>query len=158
MLRRNKPSVGSLEFMDSSLIGQLEVTEEDKQLSDFTVRAVLFGAGQMRRLGSDAEVYGLILAGYHGFRFGDDGTTTGMLASELLLNADGIEAAERSVNEALIAADVAYYAEYVERITAEEAAALLDVRVKIQHGIEVPHDTYWDGGQYSYSVPAPVQG
>ena len=142
--RRQQQPAETPKFMDHELIGSLEGDVESTQFGgDFFVRAVLFGSGELRRLRSDTDIYGLVLAGYDGLHFGDDGTFTARLASEEPLDFDGIRRVEGELNKAIHETTTAYYAEFVGRIGTDEARVMLDVDVKRELGVEFPSNVSW---------------
>ena len=149
MLRRQKqPEQPTPQHMDTGMIGPLEeVAMLGSGGGDFFIRAVLFGTGELRKLNTDTEVYGLVVAGYQGLSFGDDGTYTARVASELPLDPEGLLLVERQVDEAVRELNPAYCAEFVGTIAVDEAAAMLGYDMKKQLGVPLPSEISWQGGQ-----------
>lgn len=146
MHRRQRKVEVLARYIDSELIGELEESVPEYKLDGFFVRAVLFGTGEMRRLRRNTDVYGLVLAGYHGLQFGDDGTYTGMVASELPLDQDGLRRVELIIDEAVQRIDPAYCAEFVGTIALDEAAVKLDMETKRDLGAKFPNQVSWSSG------------
>ncbi len=146
ILRRQQASESLSNFMDTKLIGTLD--EAPATFDDgFLVKAVLFGSGEMRRLQRSTHVYGLVLANYQGLRFGDDGTFTALVASELPLSAPGLDRVESIVNEAVRRVNPTYCAEFVGYIALDDAAVHLDVEMKQSLGVNYPRETSWSNGR-----------
>jgi hypothetical protein len=132
-----KVKTASLEIptMDTELIGSLESGPYDRPSFGSFVKAVLFASGEFRRLENDADVYGLVLRGYEGLTFGDDGTFTAMVASELPVEKwDGVNRIAGEINEALITVNPAYCAKYVGPLS----GAYLEIDVKRRFGLPLP--------------------
>ena len=148
MFRRNqRGGVRTPVYMDPELIGALEqLAPDDSMPPYYFVRAVLFGTGALKALRSSTEVYGLVLAGYQGLHFGDDGSYTGMVASELALSSDGVRRLEGIVNEAVRSRNPAYCADFVRGIAVDEAAVKLDVEIKRDMGVDYPAEVFWSNG------------
>lgn len=133
------------EVMDPELIRPFEDAPEIID-DGFMIKAVLFGTGEMRRLQKASEVWGLVLAGYEGLRFGDDGTYTALVASELSLSRDGWQRVESIVDEAVRSVDPNFCAEFVGHIATDEAALHLDIYTKREMGVPFPVDSHWSNG------------
>lgn len=145
MLRKRRYPDTSTKFMDAGLISSLEevsATVED----GFLVKAVLFGSGELRRLERSTDVYGLVLASYQGLRFGDDGTYTGLLASELALDEAGLRCVESEIDEAVRRVNPVYCAEFVGYIALDDAAIHLDIATKRNLGVKFPNQVSWSNG------------
>ncbi len=149
MLRRQRTVVETPQYMDTELIDTLEEVLPESVLESFFVSAVLFGTGEMRRLRRNTDVYGLVLAGYHGLQFGDDGTFTAMVASELPLDQDGLKRVEAIIDEAVRRSDPAYCAEFVGTIALDEAVVKLDVEIKRDLDAEFPDQVSWSNGSFT---------
>lgn len=148
--RRKQPEAPAVNYMDPEIIKPFERADRDlySYAESFGVKAVLFATGELKRLDSRAEVFGLVLAGYNGLEFGDDGTYTGWLATEQPLDWSGIHAVETIMTEEVQKRDPAYVAEAVGIITVSQAAAMLDHVTKQAHGLEVPDRVTWEEGGY----------
>ncbi len=145
MLKRRRVAEIPTSYMDSQLIGYLEDVPSPAD-DGFLVKAVLFGSGEMRRLQRSTDVYGLVLANYQGLRFGDDGTYTGLVASELPLSVSGLDRVESIVNEAVSRINPAYCAQFVGYIALDDAAVHLDVETKRSLGAKYPNHARWSNG------------
>lgn len=126
MLRRTRAVTEEMTIMKTSLIKPFEVLPTRRAPEESClVGAALFASGRLVEV-DEQGVYGLILAGFDGIEFGDDGTFTAKVATELPLERwDGVRRLETFVNDAVQAVNPAYVAEYMSLIEKEEAAVCL---------------------------------
>lgn len=111
------------------------------------VHMVLVATGELTRIEKPEDIYRRVIAGYHGLEFGDDGVYTALLASELPLDIiDGINKVEAVLDEVVGKVNPGYGAEYIGDIDPEKAALMLDIKIKQELGLELPHVVSWSGG------------
>lgn len=110
------------------------------------VSAVLFGTGELKQLEHGSDVYGLILAGYQGLAFGDDGTFTGRVAAEFTLGTESILELEARMDRAVRELRPGYCAQYIGGISVAKAEACLALDVKARLGVAIPPEVRWDTG------------
>ena len=139
--------------MDTSLIKPFAERLSGRNERGSFLSAVLFGAGELVRVENDFRVYGLILAGYEGHHFGDDGTFTATVASELPLERwDGVHALEEHINKGVQELNPPYVAEHVGFIPVDEAAVLMQAYTKSEFGLKVPSEELrWSTGSLTLS-------
>jgi hypothetical protein len=132
--------------MDTDLIGMLDHTTIEGSF----VNAVLFAGGELKSLKRSADVFGLVLAGYEGLQFGDDGTYTALVASELPLQRwVGVHKLEESIDRAAQMVNPGYRAQHVGFIALDQAAVELDVALKRELGVPFPAVVNWRGGSFA---------
>ena len=140
-----KPEVTLL--MDTSLIGTLENPYKTSDRYGPFVKAVLLASGVLRRVQRTSDIYALVLTGYEGLEFGDDGTYTALVASELPLSIpDGIRRLEEEIDAAVKETNPRYCAEHIGYIALDQAAVLLGLEIKRENGIELPSSASWSRG------------
>lgn len=137
--------------MDTELIKPFDILPARRHPEDSRlISAVLFATGELVEVGP-TDVLGLVLTGYEGLNFGDDGTMTARVASELPLQKwDGVNTLTPLINDAVRAVNPAYCAEYVGGFSFDEASVLLRAGIKQANGIHVPDgELFWPGGSLS---------
>lgn len=149
---RRKQAAPQELVMDTGLIGPFEQLPP-RRAPDASplVNAVLFASGKLVEADSDIRVLGLIASGYEGLQFGDDGTYTARVASELPLERwDGVRRLEEFVNDAVRSVNPAYVAEHVGFCDVDEASVHIRALTKQMHGLYVPaNELSWQNGQLS---------
>lgn len=136
--------------MDTDLIMPFEHAPKINGTGTF-LSAVLFASGKLVQVEDDLKVYGLVMAGYEGLSFGDDGTYTAKVASELPLERwEGVRKLERFINQGVVEIAPAYVAEHVGFITGDEASVYYRALTKQQFGEPVPNtELSWMNGSLS---------
>lgn len=151
-MRRKSPEVTEAPRMDTSLLkpfASLELPEG--QEGSNLLSAVLFASGKLVRVKSDLTVFGLVMAGYEGLSFGDDGRYTARVASQLPLERwDGVDRLSSVVDLAVREVDPPYSAAFTGFIERDEASVYFKALTKQAHGMAVPaSELKWNNGSLS---------
>jgi len=158
MRRRTREVIQTKPTMDTARIGAMDTTDSSNPRFGPFVQAVLFASGELKPLERSSDVFGLVLAGYEGHQFGDDGTYTAFIASELPLERwNGVNKLEEEVNKAVREISPAYCAEHVGFIALDQAAVQFDVALKRELGVDFPSLVTWQGGSFSTGGTLPVR-
>lgn len=112
-------------YMDPSAIRTFE-DAPDVTEGSLLVRAVLLGSGEIRRVRTSGEVYERVLDRFWGLDFGDEGTYTGLLASELALDEEGLQRVTEVMDGAVKENYPHFSARFVSYIRLEDAVKRLD--------------------------------
>ncbi len=136
----------------SEISGTAPIQPERASASDVgmyscAISAALFANGDFLYLRDRSDVFALVLAGYQGLYFGDDGTFTGYVASELPL--DDHEALDRvtdCVDRAVRELNPAYCAEFIGSIGVDEAGVLLEHATKQRLDVPQSDTVSWATG------------
>lgn len=155
-LRKRKPPT-EVEVMKTAKIQRFAELPLRRAPEDgLMLSAILFASGELVEADNESQVLGLVLAGYEGLRFGDDGTYTAQVASELPLERyEGVRVLEAFVNEGVQAINPAYVAEHVGWLEPDEASVYMRAWAKHSNGIYVPdNELHWGNGQLNLNQPA----
>jgi hypothetical protein len=123
-------------FMDSERIQPLEESAEESPIGEgLAISAILSEDGRLRRVARSIDVMALVLNGFDGLSFGDDGTYTAYVASQLRLDEDGVHKISEIMDQAVTEKNPSYCAEFVGRITTEQAVQLAGFDTQRELGI-----------------------
>jgi len=152
MARQRKQSAPQERIMDTGLISPFEKPPRRRAPDEGPfVSAVLFASGRLVEADSSLRVFSLVASGYEGVLFGDDGTFTARVASELPLERwDGVRRLEEFVDDAVRAVNPAYAAEHVGFCGPEEAAVYITAMTKYKYSEVISADELaWEHGTLS---------
>jgi len=136
--------------LDTNLIRPIEPPVGTDDWKRFLVKAVLLEDGTLRNVHRTIDVYGLVLNGYEGLKFGDDGAYTAVVASQLPVERwAGVTRLNEVISTAVQAINPGYFAEFVGYISPSEASILAGVEAKRENGIPLPDHVSWEGGSFS---------